>query len=173
MSSRSVAGHEHLVAEQAVRPGRRPVPKVPIEVAVVDGKPLATRRVAGEVRAQERRVPGPAHEQVVAQPVDEHGDRAPGGGRSNPGVGRGSGALRPTATPRLRATLGSTSASAGPGPTGGCADGSPVGGIRPAQPWPMAADRSRAKSRACESASSPSAAAEMRSAMSSPVMVPS
>ena len=146
------------------------MPKVPIDVAVVDGKPLATRRVVGSTTAQPRGVAGAADEQVVAQPVDEHDDGATGRWQVEPGAGAVPALPGHAEAPRhARQHVGER--RSGPhGRVGGrvARDRHPA-----AQPWPMAAERSRANASAWVRASSPSAAAEMRSAMSSPVTVPS
>ena len=44
-------------------------------MAVVDGKPAASRRAAGQQTPQERRVTAALAQQVVAQPVDQHDHR--------------------------------------------------------------------------------------------------
>ena len=107
-------------------------------MAVVDGKPAASRRAAGSRPAQERRVTAALAQQVVAEPVDQHDHRAGADGASSSRSPSRPGA---SGTPRLRGDRGQD-----PGQPGGVVRRWQAGVVeRGDAQRPIVADSSRAK----------------------------
>ena len=164
LKTRSSPGTSTSYPSMPWAPGGVPVPKLPIEVAVVAGKPAGTVRVPAACARSHGAWPSRR-----AQLVGARARRRARRHRVAPPAGR---AARPRSAPRrARARRGSRRRSGGR--RRGCRPRSRGRRAAAPQPLPMAAERSRAKPSAPASLSSPSAAAEMRRAMSSPVTVPS
>ena len=82
-----LAGHQHLVADQPVRPGRQAGAERAHAGGRGRGEPGGQAAGRGQQAAQERRVAAALAQQVVAQAVDEHDHRA-ARGRELEQVGR-------------------------------------------------------------------------------------
>ena len=163
-----LARHEHLVAEQPVR--ARPAARCR-SCPSTSPSSTGTRSRPGMPSARSERSHGawPPRRRSSSWPRPSRRTTTARGAASAKANGR-----RPTPRPGHArgcvATDGRTSAS--PAPVGSRPVGRPASGPAPSAPG-EAADRSRAKSSASARACSPSAAAEIRSAMSSAATVPS
>ena len=98
-------GHQHLVADQAVRARRQAgAQSCPCWWRWWSGSPRSSVPVRSSCAAQERRVPGPLAQQQVAEAVDQQHARRGRSGRSASGPRRPARRRRPGAgrRPRLR-----------------------------------------------------------------------